>query len=286
MPELPEVQTIVNDLNKKIIGHKVVGFWSDTPKAIRNMSVEKFRQEVVGRKILGAHRTGKNIFIDLSGGKTLYIHLKMTGHLLVKGGKMKKKDDFFNEKVNQYIRHRWTLDKGVTVDFSDLRKFAKIVLLDTSNFREYKDIQGLGIDAMSVAFTKSKFRQILEKRKNMPIGVLLMEQNIIAGIGNIYRAEILFEAGVSPFKKISALSQKEIDAIFKQIRAVLKKAIKFRGTSDSDYRDTDGAPGGFQEVLKVYNREGQPCKRKGCPGVVIRNKIKQRSVFHCEKCQK
>lgn len=291
MPELPEVQTIISDLNKKIIGYTIVGFWSDWPKAIKNMPVKRFENEIRGRKILDIHRIGKNIFINLSGGKTLYIHLKMTGHLLikVKSQKLKVKStgkNYFSDKVNQYVHHAWLLKnkkEKIALEFSDMRKFAKIVLTDTQKIKELPEIKKLGVDAMSREFTLKKFKELLERKKNKVIGLVLMEQELIAGIGNIYRSEILFEAKINPSKKIEKLSEKEKEKIFKAIKKVLKKAIKMRGTSDSDYRDTDGKPGNFQKALKVYRRNGEKCPR--CGIMISRKTMGQRSVFFCSKCQ-
>lgn len=295
MPELPEVETIVNDLNKKIKGDTIVGFWSDVPAAIKNATIDKFKKEIKGRKILQAHRIGKNMFIDLSGEKTMYIHLKMTGHLLVKDQGTVGSEQYFSDKVNQYIHHIWRLqskklkvksknDYDKTLEFSDLRKFAKIILLDTPKIKEYKDIINLGVDAMDKKFDFKKFNGILDKYTKTPVGILLMDQNKIAGIGNIYRSEILFDAGVLPVRKVSALSGAEKKKVFNSTKKILKKAVKFRGTSDSDYRDTDGAPGGFQKILSVYNRERQKCKR--CGTIILRRKLGGRSVFYCPKCQK
>jgi formamidopyrimidine-DNA glycosylase len=289
MPELPEVQTVVSDLNKKIKDYRIVGFWSDWPKAIKNLSLKRFTKDISGRKIIAARRIGKNIFIDLSGGKTLYLHLKMTGHLLIKSqAESCKTEGYFADRVNQYIRHSWKLkdEKGkiVDLDFSDVRKFAKIVLVDTDKVAELKEIKALGIDAMDPKFTLKKFQAILTKREHRPIGTILMEQDLIAGIGNIYRSEILFAAGVDPQKKAVKLTQAEIKKLFEVIRKILKKAIEMRGTSDSDYRDTSGAPGGFQKVLRVYRRAGQKCFQ--CATILERKKIGQRSVFFCPSCQK
>jgi formamidopyrimidine-DNA glycosylase len=290
MPELPEVETVISDLNQKIKGHTVVDFWSDWPKAIKGKTLKKFQQEIKGQKILGARRIGKNIFIDLSGAKTLYIHLKMTGHLLVKSKdqRLKSKVNYFGDKVNQYIHHIWTLktknQKLKTVEFSDVRKFAKIVLDDTEKINSLPEIKKLGVDAMSKDFTFQKFLEILNKRKQRPIGMILMEQELIAGIGNIYRSEILFEAGVLPQRKSEKLSLAEQEKIYKNIQKVLKKAIKYRGTSDSDYRDTAGAPGGFQKVMKVYRRASKICPK--CDIIIKRSTLGQRSVFFCDKCQK
>ncbi len=260
MPELPEVQTIVSDLNKKVVGYEIVDFWSDWPKAIKNLSLEKFKREIKNRKILNVRRIGKNIFIDLSGEKTLYIHLKMTGHLLVKSEKLKVKS-YFNDKVNQYIHHIWKLRANkvneATLEFSDVRKFAKIVLDDTAKIQELPEIKKLGIDVMDKNFTFKKFEAILDKRKNRAVGLVLMEQELISGIGNIYRSEILFDAGIPPQKIVEKLSKNERIKLYRTILIVLKKAIKMRGTSDSDYRDTNGAPGNFQKVLKVYRKTGK-----------------------------
>jgi len=283
MPELPEVQTVVSDLNRKIKGDVITGFWSDFPSTIKNATLENFKKKIIGRKILGARRIGKNIFIDLSGEKTLYIHLKMTGHLLVKSKNLKVKS-YFDDKVNSYIHHIWNLGKDKTLEFSDVRKFAKIILDDTKKINNLKEIKALGIDAMDSKFNLKKFEKILEKSKQKPIGIVLMEQESIAGIGNIYRSEILFDAGINPFRKSSSLSKKETKKIFNSIKKILKKAIKMRGTSDSDYRDTSGAPGNFHKVLKVYRKHGQKCLK--CDTIILRKKIAQRSVFYCSKCQK
>lgn len=303
MPELPEVQTIVDDLNRKIKGDIITDFWSDWEKAIKGKSIEQFKKEIKNRKILGARRIGKNIFIDLSGGKTLYIHLKMTGHLLVKKKEVRSKNkaagkDYFSDRVNQYIHHVWKLkmqsvswrtkrktnenfDK--TLEFSDLRKFGKIVLDDTNKINNLKEIKSLGIDAMSLAFTYQKFSDILMRRKKSPIGLVLMDQNLISGIGNIYRSEILFCAKILPTRKIADISEREKKSSYDFIKKILKKAIKYRGTSDSDYRDTSGVPGNYQKVILVYRRNGQKCKR--CGTIIKRSKMGQRSFFFCPKCQ-
>jgi formamidopyrimidine-DNA glycosylase len=285
MPELPEVQTIVEDLNKKVKGETFVGFWSDWRKSVR-MPIEKFAREIKGRKILSASRVGKNIFLNLAGGKTMYIHLKMTGHLLVKSEKLKVKSDgkgYFSEKVNQYIHHIFYLKSGKTLEFSDLRKFGKIILEDTDRIGKIKEIENLGVDAMSPEFTFPKFDEILDGRKTK-IKLLLMDQGKIAGIGNIYVSEILFEAGILPSRPANELSREERRKIFIAVKKILEKAIKLRGTSDSDYRDTAGAPGRFQEVLKVYRQAGKKCPK--CGTIVQREKMGQRGTFFCPKCQR
>ena len=290
LPELPEVQTIVSDLNKKIVGYEVADFWSDWPKAIKNKNLRQFQKEIKNRKILAIRRIGKNIFIDLAGQKTLYIHLKMTGHLLVKNKSYKlKTKSYFNDKVNQYIHHIWKLEAKsqklkATLEFSDVRKFAKIVFDDTEKIDALPEIKKLGVDAMSPKFTFAKFSEILSDHSNKTIGSVLMNQELIAGIGNIYRSELLHLAGILPQRKISSLHQKERQKIYRAISSILKKALKMRGTSDSDYRDTAGAPGNFQKILKVYRHTGKKCQK--CGTIIKKSTLEQRSIFYCPKCQK
>ena len=325
MPELPEVETTIRDLNKKIVGYQIVDFWSEWEKGIKNIGPKEFKKEIEGKKIIRVRRIGKNIFIDLSGGKTLYVHLRMTGHLLLKHqknfqfpisnfqtnskskihphpnplpstGEGEGERDYFEDRVNQYVRHSWFLRRGkekIKMDFSDMRKFGKIILVDTDKVNELPEIKKLGIDAMDKKFNLEKFKEILNKRKGSSIGIVLMDQYLIAGIGNIYRSEILFEAGVDPLRKVISLKDIEIELIFLKIKEILKKAIKMRGTSDSDYRDTTGKPGRFQKVLKVYRRTGEKCfsrlllpKSKKCDNIIERIQLGQRSVFICRKCQK
>jgi formamidopyrimidine-DNA glycosylase len=324
MPELPEVETVASDLNQKIVGDTIVDFWSDWPKTIKNngksaSSADKFTKEIKNRKILCARRIGKNLFIDLSGGKTLYIHLKMTGHLLIKSqiqisksqinskSKNSKATNYFSDRVNQYIHHIFYLksqkenlknninkkfvdshafvdSNRYTLEFSDMRKFAKIVLDDTEKINNLPEIKKLGADAMSKEFTLKKFEEIISKKPNRPIGIILLDQELVAGIGNIYRSEILFEAGISPLRLSGKISKAETKKLYQAIQKVLQKAIKMRGTSDSDYRDTAGAPGNFQKVLQVYKKAGKKCPK--CGTIIKRLKLGQRSAFYCPKCQK
>jgi formamidopyrimidine-DNA glycosylase len=304
MPELPEVQTIISDLNKKIKGDVIVDFWSDWPKAIKNLSLEKFKKVIKDRKILEVRRIGKNIFIDLSGNKTIYVHLKMTGHLLIKsqiphpasGHPLPKGEGdgvhYFDDRVNQYVHHIWKLKShnikhetyNKTLEFSDLRKFGKIVLVDSDKIMELKEIKELGIDAMSPEFTFSKFSAILDRKKKRKIRDILMDQSLIAGIGNIYLSEILYDAGILPMREAIKINLAERKKLHDSIKKILKLAIKLRGTSDSDYRDTNGAPGNFQKILQVYRQTGKKCRK--CGTIIERLKMGQRSVFFCPRCQK
>jgi len=284
MPELPEVQTIVNDLNEKIIDETIVDFWSDWKKRVRP-NFSKFKKEIIGAKIKEARRIGKHIIIDLANKKSVIIHLKMSGHLLFKPVDIGRLQKEFLEKVNQYIHHKIIFKSGNTLDFSDLRKFGWLEVIETKKVDEMKEISQLGVDALGSSFTLKKFKEILDKKPKSVVGTLLLDQKVIAGIGNIYRSEILFSAKVHPERKVQTLSDGEIEKIFKYTKSILRRAIKMRGTSDSDYRDLEGKLGNFQKVLNVYRREGEVCKK--CKKTKIaRKKLGQRSYFYCFACQK
>lgn len=306
MPELPEVQTVVDDLNKKIKGSSVVDFWTDWGKSIKN-PIAFFKKKIKNRKIIEVKRRAKNILVYLDDGQIMLIHLKMTGHLLIKSeirnlkfeinlkskknkSKTEKKDNYFDDRVNQYVHHVWTLKKGkqeIMLEFSDLRKFGKIELFKNEELLlRDKNFAMLGEEPLDEKFDLKKLEELSKKKSKMSVRNFLMDQKIIVGIGNIYVSEIMFEAGIHPERTMESLSKKEIKDLLVFTKKILKKAIELRGTSDSDYRDTDGAPGGFQKVLKVYNREKQKCKKRGCVGIIERAKFNQRSAYWCPKCQK
>jgi len=170
------------------------------------------------------------------------------------------------------------------MEFSDVRKFAKIILADTQKISALPEIKKLGLDAMSPQLTLKKFKEISEKKKNKSVGLVLMDQEVIAGIGNIYRSEILWEAGLLPTKMVKDIKEAEWRKLYAALKKVLKKAIRMRGTSESDYRDTAGAPGNFQKALRVYKKNGKKCPK--CGIIIKRQMLGQRSLFFCPQCQK
>ena len=295
MPELPEVQTTVNDLNRKIKGLTITGIWTDWPKYLK----KGFEKEVTGRKIEKIWRIGKNIIFDLSGGKIMLIHQKMTGHLLIGHWQIKNNQPISTEKgllaekVNDYIHAIfWLSDRpsfakateGKMMGFSDLRKFGKILVTDKKDFDNLKDLKDIGPDPLTPKFGFNEFKSLISKKRG-PIKKILMDQNVVSGIGNIYSDEILFVAKIHPLKKAEKLGDKELRAIFEAAKKILKKAIKLRGTSTSDYRDTAGKAGRYTEVRLVYQREGEKCPQR-CGGTIKRLKINGRSAHFCPYCQK
>lgn len=296
MPELPEVETIVNDLKTKISGHKILGVDSDWEKIIKEPEYSKFKKNIQGLIIQNIQRKGKNIVIYLTGNKALIIHLKMTGHPLVSScweftnGKLKKKktdeckkpDLIDSDPQNKFIHLGFTLDKGKSILLSDLRKFASVKLVEQNKLKDL--FSTLGPDALNPELDYKKFKDLILKEKR-EIKKVLMDQTVISGIGNIYSDEILLEAKIHPNKKSSSLNKKEIKKIHENIKKILKEAIEKRGTSISDYRDTEGKKGFYADYRRVYGKEGMSCPKK-CKGIIERIKIGGRSSYFCPQCQK
>jgi len=288
MPELPEVETTVNYLRPKIVGRTVKGIWTDWPKAIGNISFEELEKKIAGKKFTAITRRGKNILLEIDKKFTLWIHLKMTGHLLIRPSNIPQ-DSPLLERVNQYIHFKFLLDKNEELAFSDLRKFGRVrhlaePLTDNLVAENFKD---LGVEPFSKEFTENYLGKLIadKKNQNKPLKQFLMDQSIIAGIGNIYASEIPFVAKLSPKRKMNTLNKKEAAVLYGAIKSVLKKAVDTRGTSVSDFRDPDGKPGGYGNIRKVYQRKGQPCPDQ-CGSAVESFKQGQRTTFWCPKCQK
>jgi formamidopyrimidine-DNA glycosylase len=274
VPELPEVETTVKELNKKVLGRTFIDTWSDYKKQIqRPKSFSQFKKQIRGKKIKKVRRRGKNIIFDLSETRSLLIHQKLTGHLLVgywisdnRCWKPKIKGPL-GEKVNTYIHLLFTFDDGKMLALSDLRKFGKVELWDTKELEKSEQIKNLGPEPLEKSFTFKKFLEIL-KEKRGKIKQVLMDQKIIAGIGNIYSDEILWRAKIHPEKDTF----------------ILKLALRLGGTSISDYRRSSGGRGYYGEKRKVYRREGKKCPR--CGEKIKRIKISGRSAHFCPKCQR
>ncbi|MDD5071848.1 MAG: bifunctional DNA-formamidopyrimidine glycosylase/DNA-(apurinic or apyrimidinic site) lyase [Patescibacteria group bacterium] len=289
MPELPEVETIKNDLKKRILGKLIIGVEIRGKKAVKSRPVD-FIKILKGGSFSGLDRIGKLLIFELADKKNfLLIHLKMTGQLIycgeggiVAGGhETGREGDETGALPGKHTRLIFSFKDKAGLFFNDLRKFgyAKIV-----NKKELEKIKGgYGPEPLAKKFTLMALERVLEG-KNAPIKAILLNQGLIAGIGNIYADEALFEAGIKPDRRAGSLSGKEKEALFKAINKVIKKAIKYRGTTFSNYVDPSGRRGGFIKLLKVYHREGEKCKR--CGGLIKKIKTAGRGTRFCEKCQK
>ncbi|MEK9173832.1 MAG: bifunctional DNA-formamidopyrimidine glycosylase/DNA-(apurinic or apyrimidinic site) lyase [Patescibacteria group bacterium] len=282
MPELPEVQTVVTQLGQKVVDKKIADFWSGWPKKVLP-SRKVFRDGIVGATIVSTHRHGKHIEMLLDNDYSIVVHLKMTGHFLYKTPKTRNNPIFTEDKVNGYIHHIFTFTDKTTLEFSDMRKFGWLALVPTAKVQALSGVASLGVDALSPQFNTKNFATILEKRKHKKIGPLLLEQELIAGIGNIYRSEALYLAGILPTRRVEDITPSEQKKLLLAIKKVLREAVKLQGTTDGDFRDLLGQPGKFKRALKVYRRTGEPCKK--CGTIIVRDKMMQRSVFYCTTCQ-
>ncbi len=316
MPELPEVETTTKGLRKTITSLTIKDVWTDLDTKdkrqknnIANAKYFKvFRKEILNKKILSVERRAKNILINISGEKTILVHLKMTGHLLY--GKYKRtspktsllakeggrgrgefiwkpiKPESLNDPYNRFVHFIITFNNGKNLAFSDARKFGKITLLDTKNMHDSKHLKNIGPEPLDKKFTLNNLGQRLNLCMNKKIKTALMDQAIIAGIGNIYSDEILWRAGIHPERKVLKIAESELRLIFKAIKETLAKGIDFGGDSMSDYRNIDGLPGKFQMHHKAYKRTGEKCKRKNCKGIIKRKTINGRSTHFCPMHQK
>ena len=290
MPELPEVETIVRGLNRKIRNKTIKSVKVKVPKLIKSLNT-KFVQALRGQKIVRVSRRAKLIKVELSNKKFLLVHLKMTGQLifqgesgeLTPGGHSTPKG--LENLPNKFTHIIFTFTDSSQLFYNDLRKFGWMNILSPSAVKNLFK-QEYGIEPLKRGFTFNKFKEILKNKSASLIKKVLMDQKSIAGIGNIYADESCFYAGIKPNRKIKTLTQKEIKKLWQGIKSILKSAIKLRGTSVSAYLDTDAKPGGYAFFLKVYSRAGKKCKRRNCNGVIKKIKLAGRGTHYCSKCQK
>jgi formamidopyrimidine-DNA glycosylase len=288
MPELPEVETTVRGLKLKVLNRAFIDVWSDWKKIIKKpRDFELFKKELNNKKIKKVWRRAKNIIFDLSDNYSLLVHQKMTGHLLVgrwqekKGAWKPEKPGPLNDPYNRFIHLIFFLDNKEMLVLSDARKFAKVELWKTKDL--LKEFEKLGPEPLEKDFTFEKFKKVL-KGKKQKVKQVIMDQSVIAGVGNIYASEALWQAKIHPEKSVAKLTEKELKLLYQSIKKVLELAVKLGGESFSDYRKPDGTKGNFDSERKAYKREGQKCHR--CGTKIKRIKVGQRSAFFCPRCQK
>jgi formamidopyrimidine-DNA glycosylase len=267
MPELPEVETIKNELLPHILGREITGVTLLWEGIVRWPSVEEFRSRIIGQRITGLNRRGKYLFFSLSSGEIMVMHMKMTGSLLVDPG-----DDRFTRAI-------FHLDDGTEIHFSDSRKFGVMWLAGDERAVDEK----LGPEPLEDSFTPQALAQRLRHR-TAPIKPVLIDQSIIAGIGNMYADEALFDAKIHPLKPAGSLSEDEINRLHSAIKRVLWLAISNKGASVQSYFRPDGNPGTAHFEFRVAHGTGKNCPNCGTPikRIVVRN----RGTYFCPKCQR
>lgn len=310
MPELPEVHTTVTGLQKVLPGLFIEDVWTDMwseAKLSKNTIKDRsyfpyFKKYVLGQAITGVRRRAKHILIDLDNDFTIIIHMKMTGHLMhglyeedrnYNGKEWSwrpvDKQSAHNDPYNRHIHVVFTLSNaygGIShLAFSDSRKFGTIVVERTDTLHTGR-FAHLGPEPLETTFTLTIFKERLMKSPARAIKTVLMDQSIVAGIGNIYSDEMLHRARILPTRAPHSLNETEWKALHKAMRDVLTKGIDFGGDSTSDYRNIEGKRGSYHENHLVYLRTNKKCLARGCGGVIEKLTIGGRSAHFCRTCQK
>lgn len=308
MPELPEVETVVNELNKKLSGRtirsvivrspKIVSVGPQTVSNIRAKSVstaKKFSTALVGQKFVSVKRRAKMLIFDLSGPLTMLVHLKMTGQFIFEDLTQRKKSGGKYRILNKmtaplvqlpskYTHVIFEFTDGATLYFNDFRQFGYLKLVKDEDLSKVTDLQNYGPEPLDTKFTEKVFVERVARRARTSIKQALLDPVVVAGIGNIYSDEILYHARVLPTRLVGSLKPPELKAVFEQIKPVLKTAIKYKGSSVGDFIRTDGKWGSMGKYHFVYGRKGQPCKV--CGTMIKSIKLGGRTSSYCPKEQK
>ena len=304
MPELPEVQTTVNGLREHIIGLTIRDTWSnyDSPHFRGSHTIKdrsyftQFKKEVTGKKIVSIERRAKNILINLESGDTILVHMKMTGHLLYGTYRLNTSNttdpwealepEALRDSFNRHVRFILHFSNNKSLALSDVRKFAKVTLIPSHHKNNSTHLEGIGPEPLNDEFTLDIFKERINTKPRGKIKQVLIDQSIIAGIGNIYADESLWRAGIHPLERVENIKPKQSAELFKAIKQTLSKGINFGGDSTSDYRNVLGEKGSFHEGHHAYQRTGTPCDKKGCGGTIIRIVLGGRGTHFCDMHQK
>jgi formamidopyrimidine-DNA glycosylase len=283
MPELPEVETVRRGLLPVMEG-KAIGAADIRRPDLRFPLPEGMKDRLTGARVLSLRRRSKYILADLSTGETLLIHLGMSGRILISGRML---GDFVHahpapEKHDHVI---FDMEGGVRITFNDARRFGAMDLMDTARAEDHWLLRDLGPEPLGNSFDEPYLVGRLHGRAT-PIKSALLDQKIVAGLGNIYVSEILYRAGIDPRRQAGRISEARVATLVPHTRAVLAEAIEAGGSSLRDYRQTDGELGYFQHSFRVYDREGQPCPTPDCATPIRRIVQSGRSSFFCPTCQR
>lgn len=275
MPELPEVETVRRQLEAAVVGRTFAKVRILDPLIVSPNSPNRVRRAVEGRRLERANRRGKYLILELDSGDTLAMHLRMTGRL--------HHSPDATAPPDRHRRIQFTFDDGGTLDFSDTRRFGRvwIVPADHPDGTAYWD-RRLGVEPLGRAFTAAHLARVLAGR-TAPIKASILDQRLIAGVGNIYADEALFQARVHPTRPAGSLDTAEVSALRDAIRDRLRAGIRSGGASIDRYRDTIGQTGSMQDMLRVHLHEGDPCP--ACGTAIVKTRVAQRGTYVCPSCQ-
>ncbi len=307
MPELPEVQTVVTELNSKLRHRKIKRIAIHTaksisvgPKTVSNIrdvkqsQVNQFVKMLTGRTILSVRRRAKLLIFDVDGPLSMMVHLKMTGQFIFEdkgqraktGGRYRILNKLTAPLVQlpcKYTHVIFYFTDGSTLYFNDMRQFGYLKVVKDNEVEHVRELQQYGPEPLGKQFTFAVFQQVIARKKKSPIKLALMDPKVVVGIGNIYSDEILYHAKVRPARSVASLSGKELRAVFTHIAPVLEEAIKNKGSSVGDFVRTDGKWGSMGKHHFVYGRKKQPCKV--CGTMIESLKLGGRTACFCPKEQ-
>jgi formamidopyrimidine-DNA glycosylase len=283
MPELPEVETVRRGLAPVMEGVVIARAEVNRPD-LRWPFPERMAERLTGARVERLRRRSKYVLADLDTGETLLIHLGMSGRMLVSGDPLGKfvHDHPAAEKHDHVVFH---MENGARITFNDPRRFGAMDLMETATADRHKLLAVIGPEPLGNDFHEGVLVEAF-KGRNTPVKSALLDQRIVAGLGNIYVCETLYRAGISPLRKAGRISSARVGAMVPIIRTVLEEAIEAGGSSLRDFRQADGELGYFQHSFDVYGREGVACRREGCDGTIARAVQSGRSSFYCPKCQR
>jgi formamidopyrimidine-DNA glycosylase len=292
MPELPEVETVKRGLARLLPGLTVNDVLHDNAKSFPN-ATHDVQEFLIGAKVVEVTRRAKVLLIELSSKYSLVIHLKMTGQLVYRGdttdgagvrfGAGHPNASLIGELPDKSTRVIFTFDNGAHLYFNDQRKFGWVRLLPTAEVPMIDFMQRVGPEPLSDEFTSQQMYERLQRRKNTNIKAALLDQSVIAGVGNIYADESLWGAKIHPAAIVTNVSEASIEALYMALRDVLQLSIDKGGSTDQHYVDAEGKPGKYLTFANVFRREGQPCPR--CGSIIEKSRVAGRGTHTCPKCQ-
>jgi len=275
MPELPEVETIRAQLAARLVGRRITGVEVTDPLLVEPTGAEAFAVDLVGRRIEAVGRRGKYLLCELDSGAVLALHLRMTGRLHWRPGPPAPGEERFSRALVRF-------DDGATVTFGDARRFGRAGVIPAGTDPSTYGAGRLGIEPLGREFTARRLAELMRGRR-VAIKTALLNQALIAGLGNMYVDEALFAARVHPQRPAGALTAHEYRALHRAIRDRLRVAIAAGGASIDTYRDGLGQRGRMQELLQVHLHEGDPCPR--CGTIIAKTVVGQRGTYWCPRCQ-
>lgn len=287
MPELPEVETVRIGLSKLIVGKHIAAVTHDWPKSFPN-APEDVRQFLIGAKVLEVKRRAKVLLIELDTKYSLVIHLKMTGQMVFVGderfGAGHPNNSLVGELPDSSSRVIVTFTDKSRLFFNDQRKFGWVKLLPTAEVPNIDFMKKVGPEPLGADFTPTLFRERIQRRANTTIKAALLDQSVVAGVGNIYADESLWGAKIHPATRVKSISNARLDTLFTELRYVLELAIEKGGSSDKNYVNAEGKRGSYLDFARVFRREKLPCPR--CGTTIEKSRVAARGTHTCPTCQK